>query len=293
MYVVTGGAGFIGSTLVKYLNQKDINDILIVDDLTDAEKFRNLKQLKFLSYIDVDSLNYNTLVGLGIKKVFHCGGISSTTETDGKRLLKYNYTSTIQWQTFCGGMNIPLVYLSSASVYGNSQTFCETDPLDPLNAYAYSKALSEQALEAYGLENTWIFRPFNVYGSQEHHKHNQASPVYKFKKQFSETGCVEVFAGSEAIHRDFISVIDVVDILVNHTNTNPGIYNLGTGSTHSFLDIAKLVTDNVAEIPFPEYLKNKYQFYSKADLTKLQTLVPNHKFVTVKQFYDYTKTTDQ
>jgi ADP-L-glycero-D-manno-heptose 6-epimerase len=293
MYVVTGGAGFIGSVLVKYLNQKGVTDIIVVDDLTDASKFLNLKSLKFSSYIDVDDLDLHNLARMPVTKVFHIGGISSTTETNGKRLLKYNYTHTINWHNFCSDRGIPLVYLSSASVYGNSQTFCETDSLDPLNAYAYSKALSEQALTTLGLENTWIFRPFNVYGSQEHHKGAQASPVYKFQQQFAQTGRVEVFSGSDGIYRDFISVVDVVDVLVNYTHSDPGIYNLGTGSTHSFGEIAKLVTNNVVEVPFPEYLKNKYQFYSKADLTRLQTLVPNHKFVTVQQFYDHTKRINQ
>lgn len=292
MYVVTGGAGFIGSTLIKYLNTKGITDILVVDDLTDASKFVNLKPLKFTAYIDVDELDLDKLLKLDITKVFHIGGISSTTETDGKRLLKYNYTHTINWHNFCTSKSVPLVYLSSASVYGNSQTFCETDPLDPLNAYAYSKALSEQALETLGLENTWIFRPFNVYGSQEHHKGSQASPVYKFQKQFDTQGFVELFEGSENMLRDFISVIDVVQIIADYTTHNPGIYNLGTGTARSFTSIAQCVTDSINTISFPEHLKNKYQYYSKADLTKLHTLVPNHKFITVEQYYAHLKRTN-
>lgn len=284
MYIVTGGAGFIGSNLVKYLNSKGITDIIIVDDATDARKLDNIKHLDFLSYVDVDQ-DINRFLKLNITKVFHVGGISSTTETDGKKLMRYNYASTIDWQTICEHKDIPLVYTSSASVYGNSKTFRECDQLDPLNAYATSKMLSERALSHFNTNKTWIFRPFNVYGSGETHKDNQASPVSKFTKEFNQHGSVLVFQGSDAISRDFICVDDVVKIMVDYTDKNPGTYNLGTGQADTFYNIAKYITPEVHEIPFPEVLKGKYQYYSCADTNKLRNnLIGDYRFTTVREY---------
>lgn len=284
MYVVTGGAGFIGSNLVKYLNSKGIKDIIIVDDVTDARKLDNIKHLDFVSYVDVDA-SMDRFLKLDITKVFHIGGISSTTETNGKHLMQYNYASTISWQTICEYKKIPLVYTSSASVYGNSDTFTETDAYAPLNAYATSKMLSEKALTAFGPQNTWIFRPFNVYGPNEDHKDNQASPISKFKREYDEHGCILVFKDSESIKRDFICVDDVVKIMVDHTDKNPGTYNLGTGTTETFYNIAKAIGDLVHEMPFPENLKDKYQYYSCANTDKLRAnLIGDYQFTTIKEY---------
>ena len=242
-----------------------------------------LKELEFTAYRDLDDINWKTMGKMWIDKVFHIGAISSTTEQNGKRLMQYNYTHTLSWSQFCEHWKIPLVYLSSASVYGNSQTFCETDPYDPLNGYALSKSLSEIIVEQ---PKTWVFRPFNVYGLGEQHKGAQQSPVSKFHQEFLETGKVTVFKGSDKIHRDFICVDDVVRILVDYTNKNPGLYNLGTGDTRSFQQLAEMISDTVETIPFPEILRGKYQFYSKADTTRLKTLIGNYKFITPEEYYN-------
>jgi len=280
MILVTGGAGFIGSNVVKELNNQGHTDILIVDDLTDGRKFNNLVGLSFSDYMDVDdflSRIKDDFSYINFDKIFHIGGISSTTEMDGKKVMHYNHHFTCVLHLLATYYNTPFVFTSSASVYGNSQTFIETETSNPLNLYALSKDLSERFINKTLTKDTFIFRPFNVYGENENHKDDQASPVSKFAKQYAETGSVKVFEGSENIKRDFIWVGDVANILVNHTNeSNGGTYNLGTGQAVSFYDVAKTIVSDVSEIkviPFPSHLLNKYQYYSCADLSKLRTLI--------------------
>jgi ADP-L-glycero-D-manno-heptose 6-epimerase len=284
MIIVTGGAGFIGSNVVKELNRIGKKDILIVDDLTDGRKYENLKGLSFSSYMDVDEffdlLKHEHVRWDGIDKIFHIGGISSTTETDGKKVMHYNHYFTTFLYAGAYINNIPFVFTSSASVYGNSTTFNEDDKTDPLNLYAFSKVKCEDFMNAFPLPDTaYIFRPFNVYGPGEDHKDDQASPITKFQKQLDETGSIKIFEGSASIKRDFISVVDVAYIMVNRTNKlgMGGIYNLGTGKAVSFLDVARSMTEdkNIIEIPFPKSLLNKYQYYSCADRTKLNAIIGN------------------
>jgi ADP-L-glycero-D-manno-heptose 6-epimerase len=283
MYVVTGGCGFIGSNLVKCLNGKGINNVVIVDDLTDSRKLATLNTLEFAKYMDVDHIDWQWLADNKIEKVFHIGGISSTVEQNGKLLMHYNCWHTERWAEFCRYHNIPLVYTSSASVYGNSKTFIETQPATPLNAYAMSKYISERMLK--NQPNLWIFRPFNVYGYSEDHKDNQQSPISKFKQEFDDSGTVTLFDNSDTIFRDFVCVQDVVTILSEYTNKNPGTYNLGSGHATSFLNIAKLYTENVRYIPMPIHLAGKYQYFSKADLTKLRkNLIHDYRFIQPHEY---------
>ena len=284
MIIVTGGAGFIGSNLIKYLNSQGINDIIVVDDINDPRKLNNLATLNFKRFIDVDKLDFKTIPPV-VEKVFHCGAISSTTEQDGKRLMEYNYQHTLRWVNYCDSVGAKLVYLSSASVYGNSTTFNENDQFDPLNYYAVSKVLTERYIKISGNKNVWVFRPFNVYGRGEDHKDKQASPFTQFKKQFEETGSVNVFVGSQEIYRDFICVDDVVKILADYTDSSPGVYNLGTGEPRSFLEIAQLISPVIHTVQFPVELRGKYQSYSKAFMGKLRNnLIGEYKFITPEEF---------
>lgn len=294
MLLVTGGAGFIGSHVVRELNALGRTDIIIVDDLTDGRKYENIKDLKFLEYVDVDEFlnlvrQHKIKVWSNVEKIFHIGGISSTTEMNGKKVMHYNdfYTAVIYAES--RPHNIPFVFTSSASVYGIKPYFKENIEPAPLNLYALSKVMAERALNEFEDKNTYIFRPFNVYGSHEDHKDDQASPITKFKKQLNENGTIKVFTGSESIKRDFIWVGDVAKIMVNYTTEgNGGTYNLGTGEAVSFKDIAVIMAGAdgiVEEIPFPKHLLNKYQYYSCADVSKLRNLIgTEYKFQQVTDY---------
>jgi len=279
MILVTGGAGFIGSHVIRELNKQGHKDILVVDDLTDGRKYANLVGLSFADYMDVDDFFnlINRSASINFDKIFHIGGISSTTETNGKKVMHYNHHFTSVLYAMARESDIPFVFASSASVYGNSKTFKEDETNDPLNLYALSKDLSERFINKTSNKNTFIFRPFNVYGKNEDHKDDQASPISKFAKQYAETGAVKVFDGSKDIKRDFIWVGDVANIMVNYTKKGMGgTYNLGTGTAVSFYEVAKMITGDkrdIVTVPFPNYLLDKYQYYSCADRSRLNLLI--------------------
>lgn len=207
--------------------------------------------------------------------VIHVGANSSTMERDVEKIMFQNYDFSVMLYELAAEQGINFQYASSASVYGLGTEFNEDSPVDPRNPYAWTKYLFERYVRnnprnivAQG------FRYFNVYGPEgEEHKGNQASPFYKFKKQAEETGRVEVFAGKSA-QRDFVHVSRVVDVHKKFLNvTKSGIWNVGSGQTISFRDIAEKYTTNIVEIPMPDVLQSNYQYYTCADISKLkQTL---------------------
>jgi ADP-L-glycero-D-manno-heptose 6-epimerase len=285
MYLVTGGAGFIGSNIIAYLNSLGIKDILLIDDLTRSEKIDNIKDLEFLEYLDWED-TFNDIDGYEINHIFHCGGISSTIETDGRKLMKKNYDYSIRLFTWAYNNEVPVKYTSSASIYGRTVSpSAEDDELFALNPYAYSKLMVEKFLADH-YHSVISYRLFNVFGKREEHKiaRNQASPVTRFIHQAEETGIVKLFRGSENIFRDFICVDDVVQVMV-HYNRDPGSYNLGTGKTTSFADVAHTVAETfnaqVEYVDFPDYLRDKYQYYTCANMTKLG---PSGKFIGVLDY---------
>ena len=207
--------------------------------------------------------------------VLHIGANSSTIERDVEKIMRQNYDFSCQLYDACASCGVNFQWASSASVYGLGTEFKETSPVDPRNPYAWTKYLFERYVQrnprniiAQG------FRYFNVYGPEgEEHKGNQASPFYKFKQQAEETGCVEVFAGPSA-ERDFVHVSRIVDVHLKMLEVNEsGIWNIGTGRTMTFRQIAEQYTSNIIEVPMPDVLKSNYQYYTCADVTKLkQTL---------------------
>ncbi len=285
MIIVTGGAGFIGSNLVKALNERSINDILIVDNLEKSGKHKNLNTLEFTDYCDKrDFFNkIENLKGLKIEAVFHQGACSDTMETNGRYMMENNYEFSKLLLEFCIRNNSRFIYASSASVYGDGKKgFKESRNFEyPLNIYAYSKFLFDQYVRKL-LHNSPIqiagLRYFNVYGSQETHKGRMASTVFQFHNQILKDGIIRLFEGSENFKRDFIFVQDVVDVnlyFFGHPEKS-GIFNCGTGRAESFLKIAETMKGlykknvQIQFVPFPEELEGKYQAFTEADLSNLR-----------------------
>ncbi len=289
MIIVTGGAGFIGSSLVRGLNEKGYEDILIADNLKKSEKHLNLNRLKFRDFMQKEDLPL-FLNKLGkIDAFFHQGACSDTMENDGVYMIKNNYEYSKELFSFCAEKNIKFIYASSASVYGNGENgFSEKPECEyPLNVYAFSKYLFDRYVRINsGRTDNQVtgLRYFNVYGPQENHKNRMASVFYHFYNQAKKTGVINVFEGSRDFIRDFISAGDVVKVNIHFLENNiSGIFNCGTGKSRSFFEVAEAVKaqfDNsgscnsdavmIEEVEFPASLKGKYQKYTCADLSDLR-----------------------
>lgn len=210
---------------------------------------------------------------VGLDWVVHLGAISSTVERDVEKVLRQNLDFSIQLYEDCKSVRVKLQYASSASVYGLVSTFKEDAPVDPRTPYAWSKYLFERYVQNNPSSFTAQgFRYFNVYGTAgEEHKGDQASPYAKFKRQADLYECIELFEGSENYHRDFIHVDQVVDTHLQFLDVNEsGVWNVGTGETKSFLDVALMFDVPIKTIPMPQVLKDSYQKYTRADVTKLK-----------------------
>jgi ADP-L-glycero-D-manno-heptose 6-epimerase len=282
MIVVTGAAGFIGSNLAKELTSRGISNIILVDDLIES-KVRNISSIKYDKLFSIDYFFNNFDQWAEVDVVFHEGAISSTTEKNLDLIQSKNQNPTRYLIEKSLRYGFLLSYASSASVYGNSTTFTETDHLTPQSPYANSKAEIDQYVETL-TGNIQGWRYFNVYGKNEEHKLDQASPISKFIRQAASTREIQLFEGSENYLRDFICVDDVVKIKVDAALGNAtGIFNLGTGVEHSFKHIAECVADKfnckIKEIPFPNTLAGQYQTFTKANTDKLKTLISDYQFI--------------
>jgi ADP-L-glycero-D-manno-heptose 6-epimerase len=282
MYVVTGGAGFIGSNLVRGLNARGITDVLVVDDLERGEKHRGLNALEFADLVDHRDFRarMDAFAPATWEAVLHQGACSDTMETDGRYMLSVNYEFSKELLAACLG-RCPFLYASSASVYGDGDDGFREEPEceHPLNVYAFSKCLFDRwvrrILPGASTQVTGL-RYFNVYGPQENHKGRMASVVLKFHEQLAAGGGLEVFEGSEDFRRDFIYVDDVVDVNLWFLDQGKsGIFNCGTGRAESFLALAEATASHyegaaIRRIPFPDALVGKYQAYTQADLAGLR-----------------------
>ena len=303
MIIVTGGAGMIGSNLVRQLNLRGITDIVVVDNLRNGRKMFNLADLdiadylsksEFIRRVEADQLPKNT------QAVFHLGADSATTQWDGEYLMDNNYQYSKTLLHWCQANQVSFFYASSASVYGlGEHGFCEGRRQElPINMYAYSKfqfdhyvrqLLPGSASQIVGL------RYFNVYGPREGHKGSMASAAYHFYQQALESGKIKLFAGTEGIadgqqQRDFVYVEDcaLANLWFLDNPHCSGIFNVGSGRASSFNQlaehiIAELGSGEISYIPFPDGLRGSYQNYTQADLTALRAVGCDIAFRTVAE----------
>lgn len=302
MYIVTGGAGFIGSNLVHALNARGIRDILVVDNLKNGVKIRNLADADIDDYLDrddfIERVRRREAFG-SVAAVFHLGACSSTTEWDGLYVMRNNYEYSKTLFDWCQAQQTPFIYASSASVYGLGPEFREAREYErPLNLYAYSKFLFDQYVRRQWPRLTAQvagLRYFNVYGPREAHKGGMASVAYHFHHQILKDGVVRLFEGSDGYaageqRRDFIHVDDTVAVklwLLDHPQVS-GIFNVGTGRAQSFNEVARAVIayhgrGRIEYIPFPEHLKGRYQSFTEADLSALRRAGYGGEFMRVEQ----------
>ncbi|ATF10137.1 ADP-glyceromanno-heptose 6-epimerase [Candidatus Enterovibrio altilux] len=303
MIIVTGGAGMIGSNIIKALNEKGINDILVVDNLKDGTKFINLVNLDIADYMDKEDFIARIIAGddFGIiDALFHEGACSATTEWDGKYMMLNNYEYSKALLSFCLERDIPFLYASSAATYGSrNHNFIEEPQYEcALNVYGYSKQQFDNyvrrlwaSAKVYGetLSQITGFRYFNVYGPCENHKGNMASVVFHLNNQIKAGQNPKLFEGSNAFKRDFIYVGDVCKMnLWFLENCVSGIFNCGSGQAETFRTVAEAVITyhnqgEVEEILFPDHLKGRYQTFTQADLTKVRAAGYSEAFKTVAQ----------
>jgi ADP-L-glycero-D-manno-heptose 6-epimerase len=302
MILVTGGFGFIGSNLIKALNARGISEITVVDDLTDGNKMMNLNGTAFGDYYDVDSFFDTFSDWDSVKFIFHEGAISSTRETNGTLLMKRNFEFSEKLLMKSFEHKIPFQYASSASVYGDMPAnfrVSESASMYPQTPYAFSKYMFDKKIiklmeSEYSSKfefNIQGLRYFNVYGENELHKGDQASPITKFTKQARETGKIKLFSGSESIFRDFVCVEDIVQAKIElaFNKMNSGIFNLGTGAPESFARVAEIIAHRenakVETVPFPKEYQTKYQYWTCADMTKLRDAGIKTHFRSINEFF--------
>lgn len=290
MHIVTGGAGFIGSNLVRMLNERTGDDVIVVDDLHDGHKFANIADLDVADYLDKDEfierLQSEGAFRTGVDSVFHQGACSVTTEWDGEYMMRNNFGYSKFLLHHCLEYGIPYIYASSAAVYGGASEFAEEPANEsPLNVYGFSKLLFDQYVRRIATDpgqQVVGLRYFNVYGPREQHKGPMASVAFHFNNQIVEDDEVRLFEGSDGYddgeqRRDFVFVEDVCEVnlwFLEHRDVS-GVFNCGTGRAQAFNDVANAVIawhghGGIRYIPFPDKLKGAYQSYTQADLGNLR-----------------------
>jgi ADP-L-glycero-D-manno-heptose 6-epimerase len=302
--IVTGAAGFIGSNIVKALNARGVSEIIAVDNLKRAEKFRNLADCEIADYLDKDDFLARVRAGQfdgAVTAVLHQGACSDTMETDGRYMMENNFRYSLSLLDWCGERKFPFLYASSAATYGGSRRFVEERACEaPLNVYGYSKFLFDQIVRRrlpQASAQIAGFRYFNVYGPREAHKGRMASVAFHHYHEFRGAGKVRLFVGCDGYgdgeqRRDFVYVGDVVRVnlhFLDHPERS-GIFNVGTGRAQSFNELAAANVNAcrarqgksaealaalreqgfIEYIPFPDALRGKYQCFTEADLSKLR-----------------------
>ena len=303
MIIVTGSSGFIGSNLIRELNKKGYKDIIAVDDQSRTDLKENIVHCDIKEFIDIDDflvmVQKEEIDKLNIRAIFHQGACSDTMEWDSEYLFKNNLLYSKELLNLAIRSKVPLIYASSASVYGSGEIFAESlENENPINLYAYSKFKFDQIVRReLKRGNTQIvgLRYFNVYGPQEQHKGKMASVAYHLHSQLKESDKIKLFKGSDGYddgeqRRDFIYVEDVikVNIWFFENREISGLFNVGTGRSQTFNDVAKSVIDwnkkgKIEYIPFPENLRGAYQSFTEADIKKLRDVGYQEEFLTVQE----------
>lgn len=268
---LTGAGGFIGSVVLGYLNKQGISDVVIFDDLPHPEQYKNLVGKDYKMLLGSDDW------GVDVDCVIHIGANSSTLDTDWKDYYTKNVLSTREWYTWCQLKNIPVIFTSSAGVYGLGDS-------RPASQYAFSKYISEKELD-----NAVILRLFNVYGPNEYHKGRMASTAFHWYNQLREDKRLKLFQDSTSYYRDFIYVEDVAKVIWHFVNNyKPGTYDVGTGAAHNFETVANHMLEHVKGkkkyIEMPQDLQKQYQTWTQADTDALSLAgIDISEFKTLKQ----------
>lgn len=293
--IVTGAAGFIGSALIHELNQRGESHIIATDILGQDEKWRNLSPLAFLDYVQADELmnriEYDDAWAFGdVRAVYHLGACSATTETDGDYLIKNNYRYTQRLAEWSLGRGARFVYASSAATYGDgTQGMDDKDPnisrLRPLNLYGYSKQLFDlHAMRRGYLDQIVGLKYFNVFGPNEYHKGEMRSLVCKAYEQIVQTGAIRLFKSYKPEFkdgeqmRDFVYVRDAVAMTLHLANSKSagGLFNIGSGVARTWVDLGTAIfkalgrETNIAFIDMPESIRDQYQYFTCADISKVR-----------------------
>ena len=294
MFIVTGGAGLIGSAVLWRLNQAGIDDVLVVDHLGTTDKWKNLAPLRFDEYLEKgefrEALRAGKFDGAKIEGVLHLGACSSTTERDASYLIDNNFHYTCELAEFCVKNKIRMVYASSCATYGDGSQGYDDDEsrienLRPLNMYGYSKQLFDLWAKRRGYLNQLAGCKFsNVYGPNERHKGEMRSVVLRSFEQITATGTMKLFksyrkeyADGEQL-RDFLYVKDAVDMVMFLFNTPKaaGLFNIGSGKAESWNKLARAsfaalnAPEHIEYIDMPETLRDRYQYYTCASTAKLR-----------------------
>ena len=310
MYVITGGAGFIGSNIAAAIEARGLGKVVVCDRLGKEEKWRNVANLDLIDLIQPESLfDYLGFNEHGIKGVLHMGAISSTTEIDADLIFASNFTLSHQLWLWCASHNVPFIYASSAATYGDgSQNFIDDSSrsalakLKPLNKYGWSKHLFDRRVMRMIEEDElkppqWAgLKFFNVYGPNEYHKGSMQSVVFKVFCQINAGNAATLFKSHHPNYedggqmRDFIWVDDCVDVvlwLLQHPNVC-GLFNCGTGKARSFQDLVKSVYNAMGKeveinfVPTPEEIRDKYQYFTQASMKKLSVAGYDKPFTSLE-----------
>ena len=311
MIIVTGGAGFIGSCVVRTLNDAGRDDIVIVDNVGETDKWMNMRNKRYIKYVHKSEFLKELPTYEGVEAIIHMGAQSSTTERNFDYLWNNNFEYTKALWNYCAEKQISFIYASSAATYGDgSQGFDDKTPIDvlmPLNGYGYSKQLFDlwvlhqakvKPAQAVGLKF------FNVYGPNEYFKGSMASMVFHGFNQIKADGEIRLFKSCNPDYedggqlRDFVYVKDICSVikwLLEHPQVN-GLFNVGTGRAQSFRELAEAtfhalgMEPNIKYIDMPEKLRGKYQYYTQAEMSKLYQAGYPNKLVNLEQgVSDYVK----